>query len=103
MSDRGGDYLHRGVSTIMEDQMRMEIPYAEIAETLKTALNLRGGSPVAVKLAKNPDGIPEGGVGPIEETVRHCQMISRARLGGEIFYATADKHVCMGGAPGRSG
>ncbi|BBL67911.1 DUF169 domain-containing protein [Methanoculleus chikugoensis] len=80
----------------MEDQMRMEIPYAEIAETLKTALNLRG-SPVAVKLAKNPDGIPEG-VGPIEETVRHCQMISRARLGGEIFYATADKHVCMGGA-----
>ena len=94
MSDRG-DYLHRGVSTIMEDQMRTEIPYAEIAETLKTALNLRG-SPVAVKLAKNPDGIPEG-VGPIDETVRHCQMISRARLNGEIFYATADKHVCMGG------
>ncbi len=61
MSDRGGDYLHRGVSTIMEDQMRMEIPYAEIAETLKTALNLRGGSPVAVKLAKNPDGIPRRG------------------------------------------
>ena len=58
MSDRG-DYLHRGVSTIMEDQMRTEIPYAEIAETLKTALNLRG-SPVAVKLAKNPDGIPKG-------------------------------------------
>ncbi len=79
----------------MEDQMRMEIPYAEIAETLKTALDLRG-SPVAVKLAKTPDGIPEG-VGPIEETVRHCQMISRARLNGEIFYATAEKHVCMGG------
>ena len=90
-----GTILHRGVSTIMEDQMRMEIPYAEIAETLKTALDLRG-SPVAVKLAKTPDGIPEG-VGPIEETVRHCQMISRARLNGEIFYATAEKHVCMGG------
>ncbi len=90
-----GDSLHRGVSTNMEDQMRTEIPYAEIAETLKNALDLRG-SPVAVKLAKNPDGIPEG-VGPIEETVRHCQMISRARLNGEIFYATADKHVCMGG------
>jgi len=94
MSDRG-DYLHRGVSTIMEDQMRTEVSYAEIAETLKNALDLRG-SPVAVKLAKSPDGIPEG-VGPIAETVRHCQMVSRARLDGEIFYATADKHVCMGG------
>ncbi len=90
-----GDYLHRGVSTIMEDQMRTKISYAEIAETLKTALALRG-SPVAVKLAKSPEGIPEG-VGPIEETVRHCQMVSRARLDGEIFYATGDKHVCMGG------
>ncbi|WP_214021642.1 DUF169 domain-containing protein [Methanoculleus sp.] len=79
----------------MEDQMRTEIPYAEIAETLKKALDLRG-SPVAVKLAKSPEGIPEG-VGPIEETVRHCQMISRARLNGEIFYATGEKHVCMGG------
>lgn len=79
----------------MEDKMRMKIPYAEIAETLKTALDLRG-SPVAVKLAKSPAGIPEG-VGPIEETVRHCQMITRARLNGEIFYATAEKHACMGG------
>lgn len=94
MSVRGNDQ-DSGVSTIMEDQMRMKIPYAEIAETLKTALDLRG-SPVAVKLAKSPAGIPEG-VGPIEETVRHCQMISRARLNGETFYATADKHVCMGG------
>lgn len=90
-----GDYFHRGVSTSMEDQMRTKVSYAEIAETLKKALNLRG-SPVAVKLAKSPEGIPEG-VGPIEETVRHCQMVSRARLNGEIFYATADKHVCMGG------
>jgi uncharacterized protein (DUF169 family) len=94
MSDHG-DYLHRGVSTIMEDQMRTEISYAEISETLKIALDLRG-SPVAVKLAKSPEGIPEG-VGPIEETVRHCQMVSKARLDGEIFYATAEKHVCMGG------
>jgi uncharacterized protein (DUF169 family) len=94
MSDHG-DYLHRGVSTIMEDHMRTEISYAEISETLKIALDLRG-SPVAVKLAKSPEGIPEG-VGPIEETVRHCQMVNKARLDGEIFYATAEKHVCMGG------
>jgi len=90
------DYFSRGVSTNMEDQMRTEISYAEIAETLKKTLNLRG-SPVAVKLAKSPEAIPEG-VGPIDDTVRHCQMVSRARLNGEIFYATADKHVCMGGA-----
>jgi uncharacterized protein (DUF169 family) len=76
--------------------MRTEISYAEIAETLKKTLNLRG-SPVAVKLAKSPEAIPDG-VGPIDDTVRHCQMVSRARLNGEIFYATADKHVCMGGA-----
>ena len=88
----GEDYLLR--STIMEDQMRTKLPYAEIAETLKTTLDLRG-SPVAVKLAKSPEGIPEG-VKPIEETVRHCQMVSKARLEGAIFYATTDKHVCMG-------
>jgi uncharacterized protein (DUF169 family) len=80
----------------MEDQMRMRMSYETISETLKTALGLTG-SPVAVKLAKSAEGIPEG-VQPIDETVRHCQMISRARLNGEIFYATADKHVCMGGA-----
>ena len=80
----------------MEDQMRTEIPYAEIAETLKKTLDLKG-SPVAVKLAKSPEAIPEG-IKPIDDVVRHCQMVSRARLDGEIFYATADKHVCMGGA-----
>lgn len=80
----------------MEDQIRTDIPYAEISETLKETLGLKG-SPVAVKLAKSKEAIPEG-VGPIDDTVRHCQMVSRARLNGEIFYATADKHVCMGGA-----
>ncbi len=80
----------------MEDQMRTKIPYAEIAEMLKRSLNLRG-SPVAVKLARKPEDIPDG-VGPIEETVRHCQMVSRARLKGEIFYATTERHACMGGA-----
>ncbi len=80
----------------MEDQMRMQLPYAAIAETLKTGLDLTG-SPVAIKLAKSPEGIPEG-VKPIEETVRHCQMVSMARKDGAIFYATHDKHTCMGGA-----
>jgi len=61
----GEDYLLR--STIMEDQMRTKLPYAEIAETLKTTLDLRG-SPVAVKLAKSPEGIPEG-VKPMMESL----------------------------------
>ena len=91
-----GDYFNRGVSANMEDEIRTDIPYAEIAETLKETLNLRG-SPVAVKLAKSKEAIPEG-VRSIDDTARHCQMISKARLDGEIFYATADKHVCMGGA-----
>ncbi len=91
-----GDYFNRGVNANMEDQIRTDIPYAEIAETLKETLSLKG-SPVAVKLAKSKEAIPEG-VRPIDATARHCQMVSKARLDGEIFYATADKHVCMGGA-----
>ncbi len=90
------DYFKRGVSANMEDQIRTDIPYAEIAETMKKTLNLRG-SPVAVKFAKSPEAIPEG-VEPINEMARHCQMVSRARLDDEIFYATADKFACMGAA-----
>jgi uncharacterized protein (DUF169 family) len=79
----------------MSDEMRTEHNYAEIAETLKTYLSL-DGSPVAVQFVKDKEGIPEG-ISEIEETVRHCQMVSYARKEGRIFYATADKHQCMGG------
>ena len=71
------------------------MPWSEIAETLKTYLGLEG-SPVAIKLAKSKEAIPEG-MQEIGETVRHCQMVTMARKDGAIFYATADKHVCMGG------
>ncbi|KUG19219.1 MAG: DUF169 domain-containing protein [Methanomicrobiaceae archaeon] len=80
----------------MEDQMREPVPWAEIAETLKTYLGL-SGSPVAVKFVRDKESIPEG-INEIEETVRHCQMISMARKDGAVFYAPVDKHQCMGGS-----
>ncbi len=69
--------------------------YEEIAETLKNSLHLTG-SPVAVKIVTSADDIPTG-IPELEETVRHCKMISLARDGG-IFYATDAKHQCGGGA-----
>ncbi|MEA5036973.1 MAG: DUF169 domain-containing protein [Methanocorpusculum sp.] len=69
--------------------------YAKISATLKEALHLTG-SPVAVKLVSSPDQIPEG-IPEIEETVRHCRMVSLARE-GKIFFAPDAKHQCGGGA-----
>jgi len=76
--------------------MRASLPYAEIAKTLKEYLGLEG-SPVAIKLVKSEDGIPEG-ISEIDEKTRHCQMVNIARREGKIFYATSEKHMCMGGA-----
>ncbi|HJJ29544.1 MAG TPA: DUF169 domain-containing protein [Methanocorpusculum sp.] len=69
--------------------------YAQISATLKEALHLTG-SPVAIKLVSSPDKIPEG-IQEIEETVRHCRMVSLARE-GKVFYATDSKQQCGGGA-----
>ncbi|RPJ53176.1 MAG: hypothetical protein EHJ95_02745 [Methanobacteriota archaeon] len=78
-----------------DEEIRSAIPYAECAEVLKHYLAL-DGSPVALKLAKNREGIPEG-IPEIGETVRHCQMVNLARKEGKIFYATSEKHQCQGG------
>ncbi|MHC1626359.1 MAG: DUF169 domain-containing protein [Methanoculleaceae archaeon] len=80
----------------MRDETRQDINYAEIAERLRSLLNLEG-SPVAIRLAQSKDDIPEG-IPPAEESYRHCFMVNRARKEGAIFYATVDKHQCMGGA-----
>lgn len=69
--------------------------YAQISATLKEALHLTG-SPVAVKIVTSEDKLPEG-ISEIEETVRHCRMVSLARE-GKVFYATDSKHQCGGGA-----
>jgi uncharacterized protein (DUF169 family) len=78
------------------DEMRTDLDFAAISKLLKEQLGLQG-SPVAIKLAGSVKQIPEG----MEEAngqMRHCQMISLARNEGKCFYATAEKHACMGGA-----
>jgi uncharacterized protein (DUF169 family) len=76
--------------------MKTKIPYPEISETLKKVLSL-SGSPVAVKLARNREEVPAG-IPEQKEVVRHCQMVNMARKDGAVFYATADRHQCNGGA-----
>lgn len=80
----------------MKDVISEDIDYAEASDTLKTYLGLEG-SPVAVKLAKSPEELPEG-IKEISEEMRHCQMVLKARHEGDIFYATVKQHLCMGGA-----
>ncbi|HJK84437.1 MAG TPA: DUF169 domain-containing protein [Methanocorpusculum sp.] len=77
------------------DGMKSNPDFAAISAVLKENLDLVG-SPVAVKIVTAPEQIPAG-VPEIEETVRHCRMISLARE-GKIFYATDAKHQCGGGA-----
>ncbi|MDD4127761.1 MAG: DUF169 domain-containing protein [Methanomicrobium sp.] len=79
----------------MNDEMQKKPDYAKISKVLVETLNLPQ-SPVAVKFAKSPEGIPEG-VKEIEDAVRHCQMVAMAGKEGKIFYATGSKHACAGG------
>ncbi|HJJ73774.1 MAG TPA: DUF169 domain-containing protein, partial [Methanocorpusculum sp.] len=69
--------------------------FEKISAELKELIGLEG-SPVAVKIAQSPEDIPEG-IPEIEETTRHCRMVSLARE-GQVFYATDAKHQCGGGA-----
>ena len=71
------------------DGMKSNPDFAAISAVLKE-------TPVAVKIVTAPEQIPAG-VPEIEETVRHCRMISLARE-GKVFYATDAKHQCGGGA-----
>lgn len=80
----------------MTEPMKIEIDYAGSSETLKTLLKLKG-SPVALAFARSKDEIPPGMV-EVEKTIRHCMMVSLARNESRIFYATAEKHECNGGA-----
>ncbi|WP_295594061.1 DUF169 domain-containing protein [uncultured Methanobrevibacter sp.] len=52
--------------------------------------------PVAMKLIKSEDEVPEG-FDLIDEKVRHCEMVRKASL-GEKFYSTAEEQMCLGGA-----
>lgn len=70
--------------------------YQGKVKELKELLGIKG-SPVAVKLVKSPDEIPEGYT-EIETKKRHCEFVQDARLEALEGYATEDKHLCKGGA-----
>lgn len=67
----------------------------EISQKLKEILELRH-EPVAVKIIKKGEKIPEGFDEP-DSNIRHCQSIMRAK-NGESFVIPADKHACVVGA-----
>ena len=78
------------------EPMKIPVNYAEASETLKKVLGLKG-SPVVIKFATSKDEIPAG-MEELDKTIRHCSMVNLARNDGKIFYATAGKHECNGGA-----
>ena len=80
----------------MTPDMKIPINYAEASETLKKYLKL-SGSPVAFRFAPKKEDIPAG-MQELDKTIRHCSMIGLARKEGRIFYSTAGKHECNGGA-----
>jgi uncharacterized protein (DUF169 family) len=79
-----------------QELMKINMDYAQSSEILKTSLKMKG-SPVALAFATTKDDIPPG-MQEIDKTIRHCMMVSLARNEGRIFYSTAEKHECMGGA-----
>jgi len=80
----------------MTTAMKIPMNYAEAAETLKNYLKL-SGSPVAFRFATKKEDIPAG-MQELDKTMRHCAMIGLARKEGRIFFSTAGKHECNGGA-----
>lgn len=69
--------------------------YDMVSQKLKENLGLTK-SPVAIKFVLREEDIPEG-IEKIEEGIRHCEMVQKASK-GDIFYATAEKQTCKGGA-----
>jgi uncharacterized protein (DUF169 family) len=88
---RGGPEVIR-----MTTAMKIPINYAEASETLKKYLKL-SGSPVAFRFATKKEDIPSG-MQELDKTIRHCSMVGLARKDGRIFFSTAGKHECNGGA-----
>jgi uncharacterized protein (DUF169 family) len=70
--------------------------YEEMVKELNELLGLKG-SPVAVKLVKSADEIPKS-YQKMSKKKRHCEFIQDTRLEGKKGYATAQEHLCKGGA-----
>jgi len=79
-----------------QELMKIKMDYAQSSEILKTSLKMKG-SPVALAFATTKEEIPPG-MPEIDKAIKHCMMVSLARNEGRIFYSTAEKHECMGGA-----
>ena len=75
---------------------KIAVNYHEASESLKKILNLKG-SPVAIRFAPTKADIPAG-IPELDTMSRHCSMVNLARMEHKIFYATADRHDCNGGA-----
>ena len=75
---------------------KIAVNYHEASETLKKLLNLKG-SPVAIRFAPTKADVPAG-IPTLDAVSRHCTMVNMARMEHKIFYATADRHDCNGGA-----
>ena len=74
----------------------LDTMYEEKVKELNELLGLKG-SPVAVKLVKSADKIPEG-YSKMSEKKRHCEFVQDARLNGNKGYATSNEHLCKVGA-----
>ncbi|HWQ20852.1 MAG TPA: DUF169 domain-containing protein [Methanotrichaceae archaeon] len=70
----------------------------EMSDILKTSLGLND-NPVGVALFRREEDIPKE-LAVIERPLRYCEMIQGARLSGNSYMATVDKHECKGGAAG---
>jgi len=79
-----------------EESMKIAIDYVQSSEILRMLLKMKG-SPVAIGFATTKDDIPPG-MTEIDKAIKHCMMVSLARNEGRIFYSTAEKHECQGGA-----
>ena len=80
----------------MTTGMKIAVNYAETSETLKKFLKL-SGSPVAFRFVTKKEEVPPG-IQELDKTMRHCAMVGLARKEGKIFFSTAGKHECNGGA-----
>jgi uncharacterized protein (DUF169 family) len=92
--------VHKEECTAMSQKasrnLRNPYPYAEYSSILREFVQT-SGSPVAIGFAHAAKDIPEG-LEEVNEKIRNCEMVNKARNHGESFFATRDKHSCAGGA-----
>jgi Uncharacterized protein conserved in archaea len=81
---------------MVAESLKNKMHYAESSEILRSSLKMKG-TPVALGFATTKDDIPPE-MPELDKTIKHCMMVSLARNEGRIFYSTAGRHECNGGA-----